>query len=137
MIKLILNQVEIGMIEKNMIEIIGEGIGVVDMISGEEIGIVDMIQIDIIMAEICMIIMIWIDMMRIGMNLFLRKSKINKMKEMRNQVRVIRSPKIRRNQSIININIDYLLVLSRVSTRVTVRDRTRRNYPANFYLSLS
>ena len=95
MIKLILNQVEIGMIKIDMIEINGEEIGVVDMISGEEIGIVDMIPIDIIRAEMCMIIMIGIDMMRIGMNLFMRKTKRNKVEEMRNKVRVIRSPKIR------------------------------------------
>ena len=111
MIELILNQVEIGMIRIDMIEINGEEIGVVGIISGEEIGIVHVITIDIVRAEICMIIMIGIDMMRIGMNLFMRETKINKVEEMRNKVRVIRSPKIRRNQSIININIDHLLVL--------------------------
>ena len=111
MIELILNQVEIGMIKIDITEINGEEIGIVDMISGEEIGIVDMILIDIVRAEICMIIVIGIDMMRIGMNLFMRETKINKVEEMRNKVRVIRSPKIGRNQSIININIDHLLVL--------------------------
>ena len=65
MIELILNQVEIGMIKIDMIEINGEEIGIVDMISGVEIGIVDMITIDIVRAEICMIIVIGIDMMRI------------------------------------------------------------------------
>ena len=39
MIELILNQVEIGMIEIDMIKINEEEIGIVDMISGEEIGI--------------------------------------------------------------------------------------------------
>ena len=87
MIKLILNQVEIGMIEIDMIEINGEEIGIVDMISGEEIGIVDMITIDIVRAEICMIIVIGIDMMRIGMNLFMRETKRNKVEEMRNKAR--------------------------------------------------
>ena len=118
MIELILNQVEIGMIKIDITEINGEEIGIVDMISGEEIGIVDMILIDIVRAEICMIIVIGIDMMRIGMNLFMRETKINKVEEMRNKVRVIRSPKIGRNQSIININIDHLLVLVQTVTLV-------------------
>ena len=110
MIELILNQVEIGMIKIDMIEI-----------NGEEIGIVDMITIYIVRAEICMIIMIGIDMMSIGMNLFMRETKINKVEEMRNKVRVIRSPKIRRNQSIININIGHLLVLDIDPLLVLVR----------------